>query len=444
MNYPFPCLEHISADPSGSPRFLVLSSNRHAVTNDDASRFVFSPANEFDGIVVLDSQGTDTVQSVIRRSNAYLLPLANLSGTPLPFADFQANEPTPETLNEAVEALSHISHLIRMLPEDVRLSRVPETILLARAYSRNRVIEPVYDPSVPDCVTYPVAGLLEDTGRRAERMTNAGYLTRMFFDRLRACPDCGSSRLNAREECVACRSVDLTDESLIHHLRCGHRAMIGEFRQNDLLICPNCWNELRLEGVDYVTSGRVNACGSCGHVDSQVSVGFICTDCMARHDSEEIATRDFYKYALTRKGERALATGQPWVHQERLETGPSPEEAIIHHSLQLYSRYGRPLTILKISFGDEAMIRHVGSTFALTQASSRVADLLRSETRETDVVVDTENGFLVYMPETAMEDLGPYRSRLRECIASSVPADLGIVITAIHPDDLKPAIPKKT
>lgn len=442
MNFSFPLSEDISEDPWGPPRFLILSSSPRPFRDDAASRFVFSPENDYDGIIVLDAQGTETVQTIIRQSKIYLMPVANLSGVALPFADFQAGEQTAETMGKAIKELSRVARLIRTLPEDVRGSEVPETILLARAYSRKRVIEPVYDPSVRDCVIYPVAGLVDDPGRLAERMTNAGYFTRMFFDRLHACPECGSSRLNAREECMACRSADLTDESLIHHLRCGHRGLEAEFRQNDLLICPQCRHALRVQDVDHEKRGRVNACGCCGHLNSQAAVGFVCIDCQARHDSEAIATRDYYKYELTRKGERALLTNQPWERRVRLRPGPSPQEAVIRHALRLHSRYGRPLAILKIAFGDRNTDRDSDGMFSLSAVSIRVAEILRSETRDTDVVIEAENGFLVYMPETPGDGVDSPSTRLRARIGASVPKDLDVKITALRPDDLKPVMIK--
>ncbi len=429
-------------DAWNPPRFLVLSSAPRELSMELACKFVFGAESGFDGIMVLDGQGVENVRTVIRQSNNYLAPVANLSGTPLPFADFEAAARTPETMARAIEELSRIAGLIRTIPEEVRMSDSPETILLARAYSRKRVIEPVYDPSVRDCVIYPVGGLIEDTGRCAERMTNAGYFTRMFFDRLHACPDCGSSRLNAREECVACRSADLANEPLVHHLRCGHRGLEAEFRQNNLLICPKCHHELRVEGGDYEKPGRANACGCCGHINSQSSVGFVCIDCMARHDTDAIATRDFYKYELTRKGERALLTNQQWQERDAPRIGPSPQEAVVRQALRLHTRYGRPLAILKITFGEDTVSRETDTPCSLTAASVRVAEVLREETRETDVVIETENGFLVYMPETPSDGVDSPSTRLRNRIGSSVPADLDVKVTALRPDDLKPLMLK--
>ncbi len=405
MNFPFPRSDRMPDDAWNPPRFLVLSSTPRELSIGRACKFVFGAESGFDGIMVLDGQGVENVRTVIRQSNNYLAPVANLSGTPLPFADFEAAARTPETMSRAIEELSRIIGLIRTIPEEVRMSDAPETILLARAYSRKRVIEPVYDPSVRDCVIYPVGGLLEDTGRCAERMTNAGYFTRMFFDRLHACPDCGSSRLNAREECVACRSADLANEPLVHHLRCGHRGLEAEFRQNNLLICPKCHHELRVEGGDYEKPGRANACGCCGHINSQSS-------------------------------------NQQWQDRDAPRIGPSPQEAVVRQALRLHTRYGRPLAILKITFGEDTVSRETDTPCSLTAASVRVAEVLREETRETDVVIETENGFLVYMPETPSDGVDSPSTRLRNRIGSSVPADLDVKVRALRPDDLKPLMLK--
>ncbi len=436
MNYPFPRSGGITEDPCGPPNFLVVSSLQHNLEDDPACRFVFSPETNFDGILVLDSYGAESVETIVRETNSYVLPMANLSGAALPFADFQSDVRTSETISLAIEELSHIARRIQTLPDGVRASAIPETILLARAYSRKRVIEPVYDPSVRDCVIYPVAGLVDEPGRRAERMTNAGYFTRMFFDRLHACPDCGSSRLNAREECVACRSADLSDQALIHHLQCGHQSLEADFRQQGLLVCPGCNTELHIEGVEYEKPGTVNTCRSCGHVSSQASVGFVCIDCKSRHDSEAIATRDFYKYELTRKGERALITNEPWVTREKSTIGSSPQEAVIHQALRLHSRYGRPLAILRVTFGIDNREYISDRLPSDAQASNQLAAILHSETRETDVIVEAENGFFVYMPETPDDGVNSSSTRLRDRINATLPAGFDVNIKAMRPEDL--------
>ncbi len=386
---------------------------------------------------MLDAAEAETVEMLVRQSNSHLVPIANLTDAPLPFADFQAGAHTPETVDAAIDELSRIALVVRTLPEDARYSDTPETILLARAYSRKRVIEPVYDPGVRDCVSYPAAGLVRAPGRRAERMTSAGYFTRMFFDRLHACPDCGSSRLNAREECSACRSADLVDKPLIHHRPCGHRGLEVEFRKQTLLICPECLLELRLEGVDYDRLGCAHVCRCCGHVASRASVGFVCIDCRARHDSEAIATRDFYKYELTRKGERALMSSEPWYMREATTNGPPPQEATIRQALRMHARYGRPLAILRITLDQGNMRRGSEALNAIRRASARVGAILNAETRDTDIVTEADNGFLVYMPETPSDGLDASSDRLRKRIGAGLPADLGVRITALRTDDLR-------
>ena len=191
-----------------------------------------------------------------------------------------------------------------------------------------------------------------------------------------------------------------------------------------------------------VRAGSVNACKCCGHVSSQVSVGFVCIDCKARHDSEGIATREFYKYELTRKGERALITNEPWDIQEKSRSGPSPQEAVIRQVLRLHSRYGRPLAILKVTFGDKNRACDTEKLFSDTQASIQLAAILHSETRETDVIVEADNGFVVYMPETPGDSVESPKTRLRHRISANLPADLDVRITALRPDDLKPSMIK--
>ncbi len=115
---------------------------------------------------------------------------------------------------------------------------------------------------------------------------------------------------------------------------------------------------------------------------------------------------------------------------------------MVRQALRLHTRYGRPLAILKITFGEDTVSRDTDTPCSLTTASVRVAEVLREETRETDVVIETENGFLVYMPETPSDGVDSPSTRLRNRIGSSVPADLDVKVTALRPDDLKPLMLK--
>lgn len=429
---------HTSGDV---PQFLLLSSSPNLYRDDLQCRFVFDDEEEFEGVIVVDGHDIDDVAAIVRRSNNSLLPVANLSDAVVPFADFSDRSTNRGRLQDAVEALMALSGSIRRLPESIRLSDDAETVLLARTYTRGGFLSPTYDPSVSRMITYPVAGLSEEPWRHADRLTEAGLLHREFFDRLHCCPSCGSSRLNVREECPACRSPDLADETIIHHFRCAHQAPERQFVQGDKLVCPKCTRELRHFGVDYDKPGLTTACRSCGHVSAESLVGFVCFDCASRHDSQAMATRDWFEYKITAAGRHYLLSKQANSASNDRKDAPSTFNLMVKQGIRLHTRYGKPLTILRVSFARAEQVRRQHGEYALSQARTQALEIVRGEMRDTDVVLDTEDGILVYLPETAPDQTETPLRRLADRIGTTLRVDLGAETSLVTDEELVTLLP---
>ncbi|MGF1640914.1 MAG: hypothetical protein ACFCUO_08195 [Rhodospirillales bacterium] len=433
-----------SPSPHGArdvPQFLLLSSSPNILRDDSRCRFVFDTDAAFDGVIVVNGHRADDVEAIVRRSNDLLLPIANLSEAIIPFADFQVRGASQGRLEDAVDILTTIAHSVRRLPDGVRRSEQPETILLARAHSRNGTLAAVYDPGVSHLVSYPAAGLIEEPWRHAERLADQGLLQRTFFDRLHRCRSCGSSRFNVREECVACRSPDLVDETTVHHFRCAHQGVEGEFRRGEKLVCPKCRHELRHFGVDYDRPGLATVCRTCGHVDADSAVGFVCMDCGSKQDAQAVATRDWYAYRITRAGETALLSGRVAARRSETRDALATFQLLVRHGQRLQARYGKPVTILRITFAKADQVQEQHGERALAQARAHALEVVRGEVRSSDTVLEAEDDVLVYMPETEARDTAVPHRRLIDRIHSTLRVNLGAEASLVSAEELSTLLP---
>lgn len=412
------------------PRFLVQGAIEADCANDLPCRLAFRDDEPFDGIIVAGGHDADTLAGLIRERKAWLAPVASLGRTPLPLADYRAEGLGADGVPQAVAALSPIVDKLRQLPERALRAVDSETVLLARAYCRDGRMTPAYDPAARELVIFPAAGAVAEPWRTLDSLAEEGAFRRTFFDRIHLCPSCGSSRLNVREGCAVCASANLVEESTIHHFRCAHQALEGEFRQGDELICPKCRRGLRHIGVDYDKPSTAVVCRACGHIDSEPVIAFVCIDCSAHNKADRVITRDWHSYELTSLGERWVFAGEDGVVRPRADDRKRAFQALLDHGLKIQSRYGRPAHVLKIRFAAIDDVRGREGDRVAADARKQAAEIVRGELRTSDFVVETDDGLLAYLPETGSDRAGVPRGRLIERIRAALPVDLGIEISA--------------
>jgi hypothetical protein len=184
----------------------------------------------------------------------------------------------------------------------------------------------------------------------ADELESRGLLMKTFFDRLHVCGTCGSSRLNAREECPSCRSANLRTESLIHHFRCAHQAPESDFSEGDRLVCPKCRRELRHYGSDYDKPGKVSCCVDCGGVDSDPAIGFVCFDCGAHTDGDAMSASDVSSFALTDAARVMLEAQGPGTEPlPQIAAIPAEVEEAVTASLPA-DKPGSETNLLEVTF----------------------------------------------------------------------------------------------
>ena len=73
--------------------------------------------------------------------------------------------------------------------------------------------------------------------------------------------------------------IDLAQQPIVHHYRCGWQEPEQRFIKGRAVICPKCRRELRHYGVDYDKPGSVLVCRSCQKAKPDPVVQFVCLDC---------------------------------------------------------------------------------------------------------------------------------------------------------------------
>jgi hypothetical protein len=290
--------------------------------------------------VLTEANAAGLMANYLPPSTAAIVPVIDASGEDhcesawrCEFADLRIKAANSFSLNEGLSILKPTIDRVRALAEPVLSTTDPRTILLARLAVRNRDMQPKRDPAFRETVTYSDAAAVPDALTFAEDLARLGLLERKLFDKLITCPRCGSARLCVRERCGVCHSADLVEEAVIHHLRCTMQAPEHDFRRGTSLICPKCRMHLEHFSVDYDRPGTVMLCGNCGHISTDVGVGFTCLDCDKEGDTEETGTRIVWCYRITEVGIAHLKSGvllpkglgNPAL--DRLETFVSREKA---------------------------------------------------------------------------------------------------------------------
>ncbi len=412
------------------PRYLVQGAVEGTVAADLPCQLVFRPEEAFDGIIVAGDHDAESLAGLVRERRAWLAPVASLGRAPLPQADYREEGLGADGLAQAVAALAPIVQKMRQLPERALAAVDSETVLLARAYCRDGQITPAYEPAARELVVFPAAGTVGEPWRTLDSLAEEGAFRRTFFDRFHICPSCGSSRLNVREDCSVCASANLVEESTIHHFRCAHQDLERAFRHDDDLVCPKCRRTLRHIGVDYDKPSVAVLCRSCGHVDAEPVIAFVCIDCGMHSKADRVITHDWHGYELTSLGERWLFSGEDSVTRPRADDRKRAFRALLDHGLKIQSRYGRPAHVLKIRFTaiDDARLKD--GDRAVANARKQAAEIVRGELRTSDFVVETDDGLLAYLPETGSDRAGIPRGRLIERIRDALPVDLGVEISA--------------
>lgn len=259
-----------------------------------------------DAIVIGDASAQSLLTSWVSKGAAAVVPIIDASGQSIAGVDLTIPIASPQSLALALRALQPVMDRVRSLPGSFFQSTDPGLWLLARLATRQRAAEPVRDVTSRSTIRFADEAVLPDLFPCAEHLSRSGHLDRHFFDRLDVCAACSSARLLIREECRSCRSSDVVEEPIIHHLRCAYEGPERDFRDGQYLTCPKCRNRLEHFSVDYDKPGTLTVCNTCGHTTGDAAIGYVCLDCASKADASLLRTRVVHSYTLTERGRQAV------------------------------------------------------------------------------------------------------------------------------------------
>lgn len=154
--------------------------------------------------------------------------------------------------------------------------------------------------------SYPKINLImnttdEETIEILEKLADAGYLKRIFYDTILICPKCLGIASRMKGICPNCGSEEMGKTFKIHHYRCGYVGAVDDFTQgikdeSAKYVCPKCNKELRHIGIDYEKPGSINICKHCREKFEMPLEKFLCPTCEKSYLKNEVFEKNIYIY----------------------------------------------------------------------------------------------------------------------------------------------------
>lgn len=395
------------------------------------------PGRVPDAVLLLDPDCAKDVGEWLSAATAAVVPVIDLSGRAPGSGDLDLPSRDPRLIADGLRRLAPLTERVKQLPARYFATGEPRAMLLARLGVRERALVPVRDGGLRTGLRYPDSLWVPECLTAAEDLARSGHLARRFFDRLHVCGGCRSVRLNVREECFACRSADLVEEPVIHHLRCGYQGPEHDFGSSSQgLKCPKCRLALEHFSVDYDKPGSVFICGACAHVNGDAAIGFLCLDCETHQDSARIDTRTAYSYELTELGHEAFASARI-AAQPVADSGDGPSvrgalRAFIARQISLRA----PCAIMMVRLDPDGEARRAAGPRLWGQTVALYASLLREVFTAETPILPLNEAWLVLLAGESREDVLAGLPELRVELEGAIALQLGARYDVFGPDQL--------
>jgi hypothetical protein len=121
---------------------------------------ILTEKGSFDAIILFDGWSPLALNTVRLSPCGQIVPVINLSGSHLAWADYSASTASAVVLADALHKVQPIIRRIAELPETVKGAHEDDLILLARMWTRDAALTPKYDPASKLLISYPLAGPL--------------------------------------------------------------------------------------------------------------------------------------------------------------------------------------------------------------------------------------------------------------------------------------------
>ena len=406
-----------------------LADTRCFIVGQDAAdrspvlRNVDNPEEPFDALVIVGATDRRKLRAnlveIIARAPNPAIPIIGSAERFGAIVDFDLPNDSPYSISAALLLAQPMIRRVAALPKIPLGPERDRLLALAIAHTRDISLEAVRSPDSPDMISYPKLPGLANPRLALEQLAETALLRGRYFDQLFICARCESSRLAAREVCVACRSSNIEKQPFLHHYRCGFQGAQSLFDNGDGYCCPKCARQLRHYGVDYDKPGVAFECRQCDGVMAEPDVDFVCADCHHVQSSDGAARRIWRHYDLLPDGVAALRSGALRdQHDIRSSASRTMHEFRIatRHMLALSSRTGRPMTCFTMAIA----CKPVNAPATMEERRAFVIEVVRQCLSAGDIAAEIEDGLAVCLPESDENEAKQTAARIQAIVADAV------------------------
>lgn len=389
-----------------------------------------------DAVILTEPNADAAISAWMSAATAAVVPIIDASGQNKARADFTMESMSGLAVQDAMEKAKPLTQRMKQLPEAYHRTRDPKQMLLARLAVRDRDMKATRNPGLKDIVGYADETAIGGVMHNAENLTRLGLLQRKFFEKVQCCTSCSSARLLVREECSKCRSPDITEEAIIHHLRCGYQGPERDFRQGRELVCPKCSLHCEHFSVDYDKPGMLVICNSCNHSTGEAEVGFRCLDCDTGFAGDKASSKTFYEYELTDAG-RQSAFAPPLAGLGDTDDENGDVRARLRRFVQANETKNQPCAALMIKVDPDRETQKAVGDKRFHQALALYASILR-EVFENDVeIIEAATTFLVLINDEKSTSVETALPEIRRELEQNLAVDLKARYNVFGPNEIE-------
>ncbi len=391
-----------------------------------------------DAIILTEPDADAAISAWMSAATAAVVPIIDATGKNKDRADISIGTMSGLGIAEAMEMAKPLTARMRQLPEAYHRTRDPKHMLLARLAVRDRGMQASRNPGYKDIVAYRDETAIGGVLHQAEALARLGLLDRKFFDKVQCCPSCTSARLLVREECSKCRSADITEEPIIHHLRCGYQGPERDFRSGRDLVCPKCSQHCEHFSVDYDKPGMLIICNSCNHTTGEAEVGFKCLDCDTGFEGDKATSRTFHEFALTDEGRRQAfdpplsgygSSGEP-------ESGEGVRDRL-RRFIKSNAVKQTACSALMIKIDPDGETQKAIGSKRFHQALALYASVLREVFEQEVEIIESATTFLVLITDEKASSVETSLPEIRRELEQNLAVDLRARYHVFGPDEIE-------
>jgi hypothetical protein len=415
--------------------FLILGADRQIPSAMNSHVSIGTPCA---GIILLTPIELAQLTAALEDAPDPALPIADFGSNDSVRRDFVGSILDATTIHELEQHFAPIWRRLAEIPFSAEREARAELTILRLAYSRDTEIKAAFAPDSRRLVEYPLLGTAAGAQRQLEMLAGLDLLHRRHFTRTHACEKCGSARVHVYEACPGCGASELKEETLVHHYRCGCQEIESHFTQAELLLCPKCHRVLHHFGVDYGKPGKTVVCAACGATNSEPSVRFACLDCSSVTAADDAPALDWYHYALTDDGVRALHQGRlpqfdiaPLLESLAHTYSPREFRLLALQELRVSARFNLPFSVGRFTVLNLESLLHEHGPIATEAGFRHVVDAVVTALRTSDFVsIGTKLSAVIGFPGTSAKEIAVIVQRIRRTIDESMTShvELGVEV----------------